>query len=98
MYKPRVSRTLIGGLRAYVGVGRLKSLKSRVFAESTDLGISAIASSVEMKGNLETFAKHTPIQGIPIFERPSSFGRIYAHVRGIKIGWGDEKQGFRGIH
>ena len=33
MYKPRVSRTLIGGLRAYGGVGRLKSLKSRAVTD-----------------------------------------------------------------
>ena len=85
MYKPRVSCTLFGGLRAYDGVERLKSLKCRVYAESTDLGISAIASSVEMKGQLESFAKHSLIQGIPSFERPTSFGRIFAYVRGLEI-------------
>ena len=30
IYKPRVSRILIGGVRAYGGVGRLKSLSSTV--------------------------------------------------------------------
>ena len=33
MYKPRVSRTLIGGLHAYDGVGRLKSVKSRAVTD-----------------------------------------------------------------
>ena len=67
------------------GWGSTEVTKSRVFAESTDLGISAISFFVEMKGKLETFAKHIPVQGIPSYERPASFGRIYAHVRGRRI-------------
>ena len=33
LYTPRILRTMIGGLRAYSGVGRLMSLKSRAFTD-----------------------------------------------------------------
>ena len=72
--------------------------KCRVFAESTDLGISAMASPAEMKGKRETFAKHNTVQGKPSYERLASFGKFYAHVRGLGVERGDDMQGFRGIH
>ena len=39
MHKERVPCTLIGDLRAYGGAGRLKSLKSRIFADSLIPGL-----------------------------------------------------------
>ena len=38
MYTIRILRTLIGGLRAYGGVGRLKSLISRAFTDPWIIG------------------------------------------------------------
>ena len=71
--------------------------KRSVFAESTDLGIWAISSLVEMKRKLETLSKHNSVQGIPFYERPVSSGRTYANVRDLEMDRADEKQGFREI-
>ena len=74
-----------GSMQTCGGWGSTEVTKCRVFAESTDLGVSAISSLVEMKGKLKTFFKHKSVQGMMYYERLASFGRNYAKVRELEM-------------
>ena len=92
----KVSRTLIGGLRAYGGVGRLKPLKRRVFTDPFFPAISVSSPSVRNQDKTKTCSEVDSVQG-----NAQALGLAHFYRRLASIHWRRkaqvvEKQGFYG--
>ena len=96
MYKPRNSRTPIGGLRAYGGVGTLKSLKKKLSRTHGFPAISGSSPSVRNRDKTKSCPEVNSVKGNVLALDIVHSDRWLACIRWRGKAQVVEKQGFHG--